>query len=161
MMLEHRPDGAQINGCIIGHEKDGVRIAHIDHRRTRQHRFVGGTDHQFDAARIGKILRQRNFLPAQTRLAHIDGEGQRPVAAAGQQSGLGFQHHAVVAAVFQQSPCDTARAVAAGTRQRAVTIENLHERRRARGLRIGQHHQLVKPRLRAFGNGARIFGPHH
>jgi DNA-3-methyladenine glycosylase II len=55
----------------------------------------------------------------------------------------------------------TIRGLAQASLTGSVPIENLHERRRARCLRIGQHHQLVKPRLRAFGNGARIFGPHH
>ena len=42
-----------------------------------QNRIVDRADLQLDGARVAEFFRQRNVLPAEFRLAHIDGNRRR------------------------------------------------------------------------------------
>ena len=75
MVLEQRPEAVErvVPDVVLDPEGD-VRIAHRDGRRRVQHRRVDRPDLQLDAGGVAEFLGQRDLVPAEARLAHVDGD---------------------------------------------------------------------------------------
>ena len=74
MVLELRPDPGEIVRVWLFNPEYRVRIAHVHHGRGAQEQRAGCGELQIDRAGVGHRGRQRNFVPAKARRAHIDGE---------------------------------------------------------------------------------------
>ena len=51
-----------------------MRVADIDHGRRMQHRIVDRPDLQLDAPRVVERLGERDLVPGEARLSHVDGD---------------------------------------------------------------------------------------
>ena len=74
MVLQHRPDAAEIVGVDVLDPEHRVRIADVGDRRRVQDRLVDRPDLQLDGARVVERLGQRDVAPAEPRRAHVDGD---------------------------------------------------------------------------------------
>ena len=104
-------------------------------------------------ARVVELLGERDVLPAEARLAHVDGDvrqGELTITSRKPAAVSNFRFLAPVSCAHD--PADAAHAVAAGFGQRAVGIVDAHEGFRARRTRGVQHHQLVE--MGALGSAA-------
>ena len=144
MVLEQWSEPAEIVGVHIVDPEDRVRVAHADDRRRVQHRRVDRADLQFDHPGVAEFLGERNVLPAELRLAHVDGvEAIGRAAPAIEQAGAGLEGQAVLVAAGKHLPRDAAHAVAAGAGFGAVIVVDPDE-----GFGAGQpgrlqQHQLI------------------
>src|SRR5262249_10781659 len=157
MVLQQRPDLAEVIGADVVDPEDGVGIAHADDGRRMQDRLVRRPDLQLDGAGILEFLRERDLVPGETRFAHVDGRNQRPIALpAAQQSGRGFQRQCALAGFLEQELGDAAHAVAAGARFRSVVIVDADIAIGAGRARRMERHQLVVWRAVGLRGGARL-----
>src|SRR5712671_2102811 len=88
-----------------------------------QDRVVDRADLQFDGARVGKFLSERNLVPGKPRLAHIDRRDERSLTLpAIDETGLGLEGERLLAGFLEQEIGEAAHAVAAGSRFRTVVV---------------------------------------
>ena len=124
-----------------------------------QDRLVDRPDLQFDPARVAEFLRQRDLVPGEARLAHIDGEeAGRLRLPAIQQAGLGLEGKRVLAGFLEQQRGDAAHAVAAGAHLRAVVVVDADKGIGAGRARRMERHQLVVGGGGRLRGGARFLG---
>ena len=109
---------------------------------------VDRADLQFDAARVEEFLRQRDPVPGEDRLAHVD--GNRPVLMFGgvQDAGNCLEGEGLAPRFGGERLHDAARAVAAGLRLGPVRIQDIDPGVGAVRLRIVDRHDLVELGLR-------------
>ena len=158
MVLQQRPEAAEVVGLDVVDPEDRVRIAHVDDRRRMQDRSVDRTDLQFDGAGVAELLRQRNLVPLEARRTHVDGVETAVDLPAIQETGLGLEGERVLAALVRYDRGDAAHAVAAGAGLRAVIVEDADEGVGAGRARRIERHQLVVRRARGRGGRARLLG---
>ena len=146
MIFQKRADlGEIVNGGVLDPE-DRVRIAHAHDRRRVQDRRAGRADLELDGARIGERFGERYLVPAQARLAHIDGVEAAVGKPARNQSALGLERQGRLTGLFADQSRDTAHAVAASAGLRAVIVIDADH---GAGLAVGlgarrvKHHELI------------------
>ena len=115
------PNRARSIGLDVVDPEDRVRIAHVDRRGRMQDRRVDRADLQLDGAGVVEFLGERDLVPAEARLAHVDGDRLRLAGVEGaEQPGIGLDRGGLPAVLAHQQPADAARGVAAGVDLAAV-----------------------------------------
>ena len=74
MVFQHRARTRRDRRLHVVDPEDRMRIAHVDDRGRMQHRRVDRADLQFDHAGVAEFLGERNVVPGEARLAHVDGD---------------------------------------------------------------------------------------
>ena len=98
--------------------------------------------------------RQRNFVPAETRRAHVDGEQPRPIASRQSSPAWVSKMSLALPVSFAEQSGDAAHAVAAGAGLRAVIVVDA-DRGIGAGARRIKRHQLVEGSARAAARAPR------
>ena len=148
MVFQHRPEAVEIVfRRILFYPEDRMRIAHAGDARRMQHRRIDRPDLQFDFRRVGKLLGQRNVLPAELRHAHVDSDRGIAVDRRRQHPGAGAEQPIRLCVFTVEIGNDTAHAVAAGARFAAVRIVDQDAGIEPLALRRSDFHELVE------GNG--------
>ncbi len=144
MVLKQRAETAEVVGLDVIDPEDCVRIAHVDRRGRVEHGVIDRADLQLDGAGIAELLRQRNLVPAEVRLAHVNGDLLRLACLVGtQQPRVGRDGGAVPAALAHQQPADAPGGVTTGIDLAAVLVVDAHEGVGA-GLRPLEGDELVE-----------------
>ena len=129
---------------VLVDPEDRVRIAHRGGRRGMQHRRVDRPDLQFDGARVGEFLGERDPVPFEARLAHVDRDRAVAMVLRVQNAGDGLEGEQPLAGFGGERLHDAAHAVAAGLRRRAVGVQYVNEVIGAGRARIVDRHHLVE-----------------
>ena len=146
------PNLGEVVGVDVVDPEDRVRIAHVDHRRRMQDRLVDRPDLQFDGAGVAEFLGQRNLVPAEARLAHVDGEQAARALPGIEQPAVVSNAERALAGLLRQQRGDAAHAVAAGAGFGAVVVVDADEGFGAGRARRIKRHQLIVGR--ALGGAA-------
>src|SRR4029077_12326613 len=92
---------------------DGVRIADVGNRWRMQHRGIDRTDLELDLRRIVKWLRERDFIPAEFRLPHVDHDAVRAVNLRCEQARARLDSDFVATTLLGEKQGDATRRVSA------------------------------------------------
>ena len=123
MVLEQRPDLAEIVGIHIVDPEDRVRIAHVHHRRRMQDRLVDRTDLQFDRARVLEFFGQRNSFQSKrgTPMSTVEISGASPFQQLIRPA-LVWKVQRLLSGLLEQDVGHAAHAVAAGAGLGAIVV---------------------------------------
>lgn len=138
---------SEVDRVAVLDEEDRMGIAHTDAGGGRRRGVA-----EIHLKRVQRS-RQRDLLPAQPGLAHVDVEHLDPTPACLQQAGLSFNSGIVPSGLFHEQPGDAAGSVAAGLGLAAVRIPDAHEGI-ARERRFETDELIASHADMAIGNGA-------
>ncbi len=148
VMLDQRTGTAHKGIVLTVGEKDHVRIAHGNRAGRVHHRVIDRTNLKFDAACV-HFLGQRDLLPLQTWLTHVDPHPQVARAAGAGQTTQRIHRNLGLFELFQHQPTHAAQCIAAGLDHGAVGIPHPHKA--VRVLRTLHRDQLIKAPQPRFG----------
>lgn len=109
-----------------------------------QHGRIDRPDLQLDAPRVVEFLRERDLVPAETRLSHIDRDRAVVVFLRFEKSRDRMEQEGFPAGLGRKRLHDASGAVAAGLGHRPVGIDDVYPGIGAGGLRVMDRHDLVE-----------------
>ena len=122
-----------------------------------QHRGIDRPDLELYARRIVKRLRERDFIPAEFRLSHVDHDAVCAVDLSGEQPCARLDSDFVATAFLGEKQGDATRRVSAGANLGPVGVEDAHEDIGLVG-RLEHDHLIAARPLCAVSNTPNVIG---
>lgn len=161
VVFEKRPKLFQVMRVGGLDPKDGVRVTHAGNGRRAEDWRANRTNVQFDVTCVSEGFGQRNVLPAELRLTHVNRDLIRRRNLYKQQPVIHGTEEPITARLLVQDPANAAHSVPAGSSSRPVAVVNAKACIKAVGVWCVNDHKLVERRLGALCDRLGLIAAHH